>query len=408
MSGWRPLRGWRAVNALFFVSTVLESMAMGHQTAFTPLFLIDIGVPRDDIGVWTGLLYAAMMAVAFPLAPFWGALAERYSRRAIIVRSQYLEAVAYTAMALAPDVWWLLGARLVLGLTFGNIAVVIATQTLLTPRRHVGTAIATVQAAAPIAASFGPPLGAWLVESIGLRGLFFLDAAAALCAAVLVTVLMPEPAGRDRKSSVLARTRETSGLIWRNAAIRWNFFGWFLGQGGRSIVDAYLPLRIAQLTPDPAPAIGFILGVYGLLTAAATWLVARLVDETGGVRWFLPAMVLGAVATLGLAFAPTLWSVAALAWARSFPFAANNTLLYAQLARTLPPGQQTSVMAMTPMPRNVAAFTWPLLAAAAAPFGVGAALAVGAGSYAAAAVVGWLLIRATIRPSDSHRRPLAE
>ena len=393
------MSGWRAVSALFHTTTVLESLAMGHLTAFTPLYLRELGLRPDEVGVWTGLLYGAMMAVAFPLAPFWGSLAERYSRRLIILRSQYLEAVAYALTAIAPDIWWLLAARVILGLTFGNIAVVIATQTLLTPRRHLGAAIATVQVAAPIAASLGPPIGAWLVGWIGLRGLFALDAAATLSAALLVTFLMPEPAAGDRKTSVLARTRGTVLLVWQRRAIRWNFAAWFLGHGGRVIVDAYLPLRIAQLVPDPAPAIGLVLGVYGALTTVSTWLAGRLVDETGGIRWFFPSMVIATVATLGLAVAPDLRTLAALAWARSFPFAAVNLLLYAHLARILPPADQTPVMALTPMPRNLAAFSLPLLAAAAAPFGVGAALAVGGATHAAAAVVGWLLARATDKPS---------
>ena len=105
-------------------------------------------------------MYAAMMGVAFPLAPFWGALAERYSRRLVIVRSQYIETVAHLMLVVRAG--RLVGAGrhgLLLGLTFGSIAVVIATQTLLTPRQHVGTAIASVQAAMPVAASIGPPAG---------------------------------------------------------------------------------------------------------------------------------------------------------------------------------------------------------------------------------------------------------
>ena len=389
------MSSWRAANVLFLVTTTLESLAMGHLTAFTPLFLVELGLSADEAGLWTGLLFGAMMAVAFPLAPFWGALAERYSRRLIVLRSQYLEAVGYTMMALAPDVWWLLASRVVLGLTFGNIAVIIATQTLITPRRHVGTAIATVQAAAPIAASFGPPLGAALIGAIGLRGLFLLDAAATLLAALLVTFLMPEPAVAGRRASVLARTRETVRFVWQRRAIRWNFAAWFLSQGARVIVDAYLPLRIAQLVPDPAPAIGFVLGVYGVLTAAATWLAGRLVDETGGIRWFVPAMIGATLAALGLAMATDFRAVAVLAWSRALPFAAAQTLLYGHLARVLPASQQTTVMALTPMPRNVAAFALPLLAAAAAPLGVGFALGLGAAAYAGLAAVGWLMVRAT-------------
>jgi predicted MFS family arabinose efflux permease len=206
---------------------------------------------------------------------------------------------------------------------------------------------------------------------------------------------MPEPPGRDRTSSVLAKTRATVAVVWRRPSIRWNFCAWFLGQGARAIVDAYLPLRIAQIAPDPVHAIGFVLGVYGALTAAATWLFGRLIDETGGVRWFVPTMIGGTIATLGLAIAPELWLLAPLAWSRSVAFAAVNTLLYAHLARLLPPGEQTPVMALTPVPRNVAAFALPLLAAAVAPFGVPAALLVGAASYGGCAIVGWLLVRAT-------------
>ena len=52
--------------------------------------------------------------------------------------------IAYLVLAFAPNVWWVLAARIMLGLTFGNVSVVIATQAQLTPRRYLGTAIATI------------------------------------------------------------------------------------------------------------------------------------------------------------------------------------------------------------------------------------------------------------------------
>ncbi|MCC6382422.1 MAG: hypothetical protein IT304_07920, partial [Dehalococcoidia bacterium] len=71
------MNDWRAVNALFLTATVLEALAMGHLNAFTPRFLGELGLSREEVGAWTGFLYASMMVVAFPFAPFWGALAER-------------------------------------------------------------------------------------------------------------------------------------------------------------------------------------------------------------------------------------------------------------------------------------------------------------------------------------------
>ena len=399
------MRDWRAVNALFLCSTFLEGLAFGHTTAYMPLYLAELGLTPDEISAWTGILYAAMTAVAFPLAPFWGAFAERYSRRLVIVRSQYLEAFAYLLLALAPNVWVVLAARLLLGFTFGNVAVVIATQAAFTPKRNLGTAIASIQSAMPIAASVGPPVGAMLIEWVGIRGLFYVDAVVALTAALLVTFLMPEPPKTGRKASILARTGETVAIVWKQPALRWNFLCWLLSVGARAVVEVYLPVRIAQISDNPAPAIGFILGVSGIVTAIATIASSKLVDDFGGIRWFVPGMLLATVVTLGIAFTPSLWVLAGLTWIRAIPFAAANTILYAHLTRVVPPVDQTAVLSLTPVPRNTSMFVFPIIAAAIAPFVVGLALGVAAATYLGAAVVGWLTERVTPAGVAASQRP---
>jgi predicted MFS family arabinose efflux permease len=345
-----------------------------------------------------------MTLVAFPLAPFWGAIAERYSRRIVIMRSQYLEALSYVIMAFAPDVYWVLGARLLLGLTFGNVSVVIATQAQMTPRRYVGTAIATIQAAMPIAASIGPPAGAGLIDLVGIRGMFLVDAAMALSAGLLITFLMREPPKSSKKASVLSRTGQTLALVWTRPALRWNFLCLFLSIGSRAVVEVYLPVRIGEVADDPAPKIGLILGVAGVITAIGTIASSRLIDEHGGIRWMLPAMLLAAAATAGVAVVSDLRWIAALTWIRALPFAAANTILVAHLTRVVGPADQTVVLSLTPMPRNTAMFAMPVLAAAVAPFGVGVALAVGAVAYAATALAGWLADRNTPAEIAALRR----
>ena len=121
-----------------------------------------------------------MMAMAMPLAPFWGVLAERYSRRPIILRAYILLAAALFIAAWAEDVRWLIVARLLMGLCSGAGGVIIATQAMITPANRLGSAIATVQASQPIAASLGPPMGALAIPFIGLRGLFMVDAVVTL------------------------------------------------------------------------------------------------------------------------------------------------------------------------------------------------------------------------------------
>ena len=178
------------------------------------------------------------------------------------------------------------------------------------------------------------------------------------------------------------------GFVWKTPPIRWNFFSFFLLRGATSVVDAYLPVRISQLAADPAPAIGWILGIYGAMTTLATWLIGRLVDRTEAAVLYWRAMLVATLLTIGMALSPSVWLLGILAALRSLPVACSNTVLYAHAARVLSTTEQTGVLALTPVPRNLAQLVFPLIAALAAGLAPGAALIIGAVSYGAAFLAG--------------------
>ncbi|HZR99374.1 MAG TPA: MFS transporter [Chloroflexota bacterium] len=389
------MRDWRAVAGLFFLTCSLEALAQGHLNAFTPLYLREFGLSPEEIAQWTGLLTALTMLIAFPLAPLWGALAERYARKPVVVRSQFIEAVAYGILAWAPDLHWVIFARLLLGLTFGNVAVIIATQTLLTPNRYIANAISTVQAAINIASSLGPPLGAWLLPMVGARGLFAFDAAVCLTAGLLNTAFMPEPSTPRSNAPVLAMAGRTIVTVWQRPLLRWNFAGWFLTRGALSILSVYIPVQIVHIAPNPAPAIGMVMGVYGAIMAVGTWAAGFLVARVTPTRLFLLSMAGAAIGSVGVAMAPSLVPLAVCAWLTAVPGALSHTCLYTHLAHHLKPTERTPVMSLTPFPRNTAMFVIPGMAAAVAALGPAAALALAAAAYALATVVGWQMAAAT-------------
>jgi predicted MFS family arabinose efflux permease len=286
-------------------------------------------------------------------------------------------------------------ARLMLGLTFGNVAVLIATQTLLTPNRHMAPAISTVQAAIPIASSIGPPLGAFLLPTLHPRGLFVLDAAVCLLAGLLLAALMPEPSTPRSNTPVLAVARRTMVIVWQRPLLRWNFAGWFLTRGALSVLSVYIPVQIIHLTPDPAPAIGLVMGVYGGIMAVGTWAAGLIVGRVAPTRLFTLAMAAATVGSFGVAWAPNLALLAVCAWVTAVPAALSHTCLYTHLAHHLVKTERTPVMSLTPFPRNTAMFVIPGLAAAAAVMGASAALVLAGLAYTLATLVGWRMARAT-------------
>lgn len=391
-------QNWRFLMVLFSVSTFLELTAYGHLMAFTPLYLEnELGVPVDEIPRWAGLLAASSLAVAAPLSPFWGALADRYSRKAVIVRAQFVEAVAYALLALSTDVWQVLAIRLLLGLSFGNIAVVMATQSMATPDRRVGTAMGVIQMSSTIAVSAGPLVGSLLINSFGLRTMWAFDSAVALTAALLVTFVFREPDVHDRSTPLFSKIKLVFGQVARVPPIRWNFLCWFLIFAATGAIDPFLPVLIDRLSGalDSATLIGTLLAAYGLLTGIGTPLAGWLTDRLGAVRMFLVAASMLALVASAMGFVTVLPLLAALVILRAGPQSSTNVVLYSHLATNTPVEHRTAVMSLTPMPRNLAWFFAPLLASVVSGFGLSAVFWMAGGLYAAAAFVAILMARSS-------------
>src|SRR3954454_20425300 len=223
---------WRGVNWLLLGTSTVMFATEGHLIAFTPLQLRALGLDDVEVGVWTGILVAVTMATALPLGPFWGVLAERFSRRAILLRTFVILALSLLVAAWAENLTWLIAARSIIGLSYGVGGVITATQAMVTPTKYLGRAVATVQTALPIAASIGPPLGAFAIPWIGLHGLYVIDAVLAMVARAVVMLLLPEAKDALKPVSVMGRMGEVFQVAWQTRPVRGNLINQFLVRAG--------------------------------------------------------------------------------------------------------------------------------------------------------------------------------
>ncbi len=383
---------------LFSMSTFLELSAWGHLQAFTPLYLKnELGVSLADVPRWTGILASSSLLIALPLSPFWGVLADRYSRKAVIVRAQFVEAIAFGLAALCTDPGQLLAVRFLLGLSYGNLAIAMATQSMVTPDRQVGTAIGIIQMASTVATSTGPLMGSLIINTLGLRAMFAVDAATTLTAALMITLFFREPPVHDRTTPVGEKLRVVFDQVTRVPPIRWNFLCWFLIYAATAALDPFLPVLIDQLagSVDSATIIGTLLGAYGVLTALGTPAMGRLADRVGAARLFLVAAPALTLIAAGIGLAPSLAVLAVLMILRAIPQAGTAVVLYSHLAAHVPVRHRAAVMSLTPMPRNAAWLVGPGMAAAATGFGLSGAFWLATALLAGATVVAVLMVRAS-------------
>jgi EmrB/QacA subfamily drug resistance transporter len=194
---------------------VLPTTILGSSLSFIDASVVNVAIPamQRDFGARLGTMQWVMNGYMLTLASLillGGSAGDRFGRRRVFIIGLLGFTAASLACAFAPSAPWLIGARLAQG----------AAAALLTPTSLAiigsafggdarGRAIGTWAAAGALTTALGPPLGGWLVDTVGWRAIFYINLPLGIAAAALALKL---PADRgtesapplDRRGSTLA------------------------------------------------------------------------------------------------------------------------------------------------------------------------------------------------------------
>ncbi|PXB00011.1 MFS transporter [Nostoc sp. 3335mG] len=166
----------RSGPVLTLVACILASSLAFIDGSVTNVALPAIGA---DLHATPAELQWTINAYMLPLSALLllgGAAGDHYGRRRLLILGIALFTVASLGCALARDLELLLAARAVQG-----IGAAILLPNSLATLGHAftgearGKAIGTWAAVAAIAGAVGPPLGGWLVDTIGWRSIFYIN-----------------------------------------------------------------------------------------------------------------------------------------------------------------------------------------------------------------------------------------
>src|ERR1700687_417448 len=135
-------------------------IGFGLALPFLPMYVQALGVTeRAQVAVWSGVISGSAALTMAVLAPIWGVLADRYGRKAMLVRSMIGGAIVVAAMGFVADVWQLLAIRMVQGAVTGSQAAAAALVAAATPASSVGFALGLVSTAVQVGNTIGPVIG---------------------------------------------------------------------------------------------------------------------------------------------------------------------------------------------------------------------------------------------------------
>ncbi len=199
-----PTQDWRTLLVVFWLTSMVESLGVSQIFALVPTYLREMGVAQSDRLAFVGLFSALIFVVGMPLVPLWGVWADKYSRKAVIVRSAVVEAVVFAGVALSREPWQLAVSMLLIGFQLGNTGVMLAGIRDVTPRDRLGTVMGIFGASGAVGMALGPTLAGGLIDGLrwSLPMVFWLSSALSVGTALLVTFwsreIRPavEPTGR--------------------------------------------------------------------------------------------------------------------------------------------------------------------------------------------------------------------
>jgi MFS family permease len=172
-----------------FIALLLAELAYftaaGMEIPLAPLFASRM-LGADEVGV--GIAVGALALTALFLRPFAGRASDRRGRRPLLIGGALLYATATAAHAVAPDLTWMIGLRLVLGVAEAFFFVAgFAALADLAPAGRTGEALSFNSLSLYMGVALGPLIGQALLEVGGFTLAWLGAAALALLAAILAT-----------------------------------------------------------------------------------------------------------------------------------------------------------------------------------------------------------------------------
>lgn len=361
----RPVQDWRVLLAIFWLTSMVEGLGVSQIFALLPAYLSEMGVAETDRLGFVGLFGSLIFVVGAPLVPLWGVWADKYSRKAVIIRSAIVEAVVFAAVALSREPWQLAASLLLIGLQLGNTGVMLAGIRDVAPRARLGTAIALFGASGAVGFAVGPALAGILVDGFGwsLSAVFAASAGLSVATALLVALgsreIRPEVVPQGR---VIDLAFGAVRGVLSDAAVRRIFAIFGIAFLANQMARPYVPLLVEGVVrPGEAltSSIALVAGTAALVGALVSPLGGALGDRIG-FRPVLVAALLGGGAALAIMpSAPDVPTLALVALAFAALSAAVSAMVFGLLATEIPPERRSATLNLVYLPLYAAGIVGP-------------------------------------------------
>ncbi len=377
---------WRRTLYALWLAQTLTIIGFSLRTPFLPFFVAELGARSLEAqALWAGVINAGGAAVMAVTAPLWGALADRYGRKLMVLRAMFAGSLTIALMAAATSPWQLFVLRLIEGGFTGTVTASTTLAAATVPRERLGFGLGLMQMAVFSGSAIGPLLGGVLADLVGYRATFVLAGSLLFLSAILVLFLVEERFERPGRVSERSATFAGAWQWLLAPALLGVITSLFALRVASTALQPIVPLLIEQLA-RPSEAVntlaGLAMGIGGLTSALASVVLGRASDRVGHRPLLVVSGALAALTFLPMALVNSVPQVIALQAAFGIASGGMLPTANALIAHLTPEERRGTVYGFTTTATALGAFVGPL---------GGTALAAAFGLHAPFVVIGLAL-----------------
>ncbi|MGA7569402.1 MAG: MFS transporter, partial [Candidatus Aquilonibacter sp.] len=189
--------------------TFIDIIGFSMLLPVLPYFVTHFGMSA----IVVGLLLSTFSFCQLVSGPIWGNISDRIGRKRVLIISQIGATIGWCMLAFAPNILWVFFARIVEGVSGGNIGVTQAYVADLVEGKDRARAFGFISATFAAAMVFGPAGGGLLYSKFGFSAPFLAASALQFLTLILTIVLLPESRSKIEEEQAHVGMREIAATF---------------------------------------------------------------------------------------------------------------------------------------------------------------------------------------------------
>lgn len=280
---------WNIKFVLLIIMTLLNGVAGMMTVPLVAKYALALGADLTMASTVAGM----MSLVSLVVCPFAGALADKVSRKWILVFSNLGYGICLCLHAVCINIPMLIIMRLLTGVFFSISSVTnIAFASTFIPKERTGEGLGYISLASIVAQAVGPSIGLGIVDISGFS-LTFITAGFFSLACILA--LLPLPYKKDAPAAVYTQKRKLSFRNLYAAEFTCFMLMAALFSSGNGLVSTYLAIIADE---RGIAGISLFFTIYSVFLILIRPFTGKLLDKKGVFIILIPSFIFAALAMI--------------------------------------------------------------------------------------------------------------